>query len=47
MIRVMCEIIDNKMAGKRFDMQTRHLGDIQNCRKNRDPQTQLNEGNVV
>ena len=42
-IRVMFETIIYKTAGRKFDMQTRHLADCQNCRTNRDPQEKPDE----
>ena len=34
----MCETIGNKTIGRKFDSQTRHVADSQNCKGNRDPQ---------
>ena len=38
-IIVMCETIDNKTNDRRFDMQTRHATDRQNCSINKRLQT--------
>ena len=45
-IGVMCETIDNKTNERKFDTQTRHAADSQNCSTNRDSQTKLDVDNV-
>ena len=45
-IRVMCETIDNNKSDRKFDMQTRHASDSQNCKANRDPQTKPDADNA-
>ena len=40
-IRVMCGTIDNKTNDRKFDAQTRHAADGQNCSTNKCPQSQM------
>ena len=46
LIGVMCETIDNKTTSRKFDVQTWHLVDSQNCRTNWDPQTKPDEDSM-
>ena len=36
-IRATCETIENKTTDMKFDVQTRHAADSQNCKTHRDP----------
>ena len=45
-IRVKCEAIDNKTNDRKFDAQTRHAADSQNCSTNRDPLTKPDAYNM-
>ena len=45
-IRVMCETRDSKTNDRKFDVQTRHAADSQNCSATRDLQTRLDADDV-
>ena len=45
-IRVICETIDNKTTGRKFESQTRHILDSQNCKTNSDPQAKPDTGSI-
>ena len=42
----MCETIENKTNDRKFDVQTRHAADSQNCSTNRDLQKRLDADNT-
>ena len=42
----MCDTVDNKTNAGKYDVQTRHAVDSQNCSTNRDPQTKLDADNL-
>ena len=44
-IRVICEAIDERTTGKKFDSQTKHVAGSQNCKTNKDQKVKLHEGN--
>ena len=41
----MCET-GNKTTGKKFESQTKHIADSQNCKTNKDPQAKPNESRL-
>ena len=42
-IRVICDTIENKTTGMKFDSQTKHVADSPNCKTNKDPQAKPDE----